>query len=74
MSSNLKYNVKYISNNCTEKDDLLNKPHQSVAVSLYDLLENHSEIAHPVIGLEGSWGSGKSQVISILQKMIAAFL
>ena len=71
MSSNLKYNVKYISNSCTDKDDLLNKPHQSVAESLYDLLENHSEIAHPVIGLEGSWGSGKSQVISILQKMIA---
>lgn len=71
MSSNLKYNVKYISNSCTDKDDLLNKPHQSVAESLYDLLENHSEIAHPVIGLEGSWGSGKSQVISILQKIIA---
>lgn len=67
----LKYEVKYISNSCTQTDELLNHPHQSVAESLYDLLKNHNEIQHPVIGLEGSWGSGKSQVISILQKIIS---
>lgn len=66
----LKYQVKYISNSCSQTDELLNKPHQSVAESLFDLLENHNEIQHPVIGLDGSWGSGKSQVISILQKLI----
>lgn len=68
--SNLKYQVKYISNTCSQTDELLNRPHLFVAESLFDLLKHHNEIQHPVIGLEGSWGSGKSQVISILQKLI----
>lgn len=61
------YQVKYISNSCGVTDELQNKPHESVAKSLYSLLTTHDEIKHPVIGLEGSWGSGKSRVINILQ-------
>ncbi len=61
------YQVKYISNSCGNTDELQNKPHESVARSLYSLLTTHDEIKHPVIGLEGSWGSGKSRVINILQ-------
>ena len=37
---------------------------------MFDLLRNHREIENPVIGLEGSWGSGKSQVINILQRLV----
>lgn len=66
----MKYKVKYISNTCSQTDELLNKPHQSVAEGLFDLLRNHNEIQHPVVGLEGSWGAGKSQVINILQRLI----
>lgn len=65
-----KYKVTYISNICGDTDELSNQPHESVAKSLYDLLINHNEIKHPVIGLEGSWGSGKSQVIKILDRII----
>lgn len=65
-----KYKVTYVSNTCGDKDELQNHPHDSVANSLYALLKNHREIKHPVIGLEGSWGSGKSQVINILRKII----
>lgn len=63
------FQVKYISDTCGETDELQNKPHESVAKSLYSLLKDHEEIKHPVIGLEGSWGSGKSRVINILQRI-----
>lgn len=65
----MKYTVKYISNKCSQTDDLANKSHESVAKSLMSILHDHNEIKHPVIGVEGSWGSGKSQVINILQKL-----
>ena len=65
-----KYKVTYISNSCGNTDELSNQPHESVAQSLYNLLINHKEVTHPVIGIEGSWGSGKSQVINILQRII----
>lgn len=65
----MQYTVKYISNRCSQTDELANKPHESVAKSLMSILQDHDEIKHPVIGVEGSWGSGKSQVINILQGM-----
>lgn len=65
----MRYTVKYISNKCSQTDNLANKPHESVAKSLMSILQDHNEIKHPVIGVEGSWGSGKSQVINILQKL-----
>lgn len=64
------YKVKYISNRSSQTDDFANKPHESVAKSLMTILQQHDEIKHPVIGIEGTWGSGKSQVINILQKII----
>lgn len=64
------HKVKFISNHCSDDDKLANHPHESVANSLFDLLRNHPEIENPVIGLEGSWGSGKSQVIHILQRLV----
>lgn len=65
-----KHKVTYISNSCGKRDELSNQPHESVARSLYDLITDHKEIIHPIIGLEGSWGSGKSQVINILERII----
>ena len=70
MESKITHKVKFISNRCSDVDKLANHPHESVATSLFDLLRNHSEIENPVIGLEGSWGSGKSQVIRILQRLV----
>lgn len=70
MEIKILHNVKFISNRCTDDDKLENHPHESVANSLFDLLRNHPEIENPVIGLEGSWGSGKSQVIRILQRLV----
>lgn len=65
----MKYRVNYISNKSSNTDKLANKPHESVARSILTILQEHDEIKHPVIGIEGSWGSGKSQVIGILEKM-----
>ncbi len=70
MEHKITHKVKFISNRCTDDDKLANHPHESVANSLFDLLRNHPEIENPVIGLEGSWGSGKSQVIHILQRLV----
>jgi hypothetical protein len=70
MEIKILHKVKFISNRCTDDDKLANHPHESVAKSLFDLLRNHPEIENPVIGLEGSWGSGKSQVIRILQRLV----
>lgn len=70
MEIKILHKVKFISNRCTDDDKLANHPHESVAKSLFDLLRNHPEIENPVIGLEGSWGSGKSQVICILQRLV----
>lgn len=70
MEHKITHKVKFISNRCTDDDKLANHPHESVANSLFDLLRNHPEIENPVIGLEGSWGSGKSQVIQILQRLV----
>ena len=70
MESKIAHKVKFISNRCSDDDKLANHPHESVANSLFDLLRNHPEIENPVIGLEGSWGSGKSQVIRILQRLV----
>ena len=70
MEIKILHKVKFISNRCTDNDKLANHPHESVANSLFDLLRNHREIENPVIGLEGSWGSGKSQVINILQRLV----
>lgn len=65
----MKYTVRYISNKCSDTDELANKPHESVAKSILTLLQKHNEIKHSVIGVEGTWGAGKSQVIAILEKM-----
>lgn len=70
MEIKILHKVKFISNRCSDDDKLANHPHESVANSLFDLLRNHREIENPVIGLEGSWGSGKSQVINILQRLV----
>lgn len=70
MEHKITHRVKFISNRCSDDDKLANHPHESVANSLFDLLRNHPEIENPVIGLEGSWGSGKSQVIRILQRLV----
>ena len=70
MDSKITHKVKFISNRCSDDDKLTNHPHEAVANSLFDLLRNHPEIENPVIGLEGSWGSGKSQVIRILQRLV----
>lgn len=70
MEHKITHKVKFISNRCSAEDKLANHPHESVANSLFDLLRNHPEIENPVIGLEGSWGSGKSQVIRILQRLV----
>jgi len=70
MEHKITHKVKFIPNRCTDNDKLANHPHEAVANSLFDLLRNHPEIENPVIGLEGSWGSGKSQVIHILQRLV----
>jgi len=63
---------RYISNKPCGKDLFLNKPHESIANTLKELICNSENkgIINPVIGLDGDWGSGKSNVISILEKKL----
>jgi len=71
IESNIKY-PRYISNKPCGQDMFKNKPHESIATAINDLICNSDsiELKNPVIGLDGDWGSGKSNLINILEKKL----
>lgn len=64
------YSVNYISNTPKGDDTFDNEPHKSVAITLTELIRHHKEIKHPIIGIEGEWGSGKTNVVEMLGKKL----
>lgn len=65
-----KYTASYISNTSECEDRFDNKPHESVSDTLVELLSQRTEIKHPVIGIEGEWGAGKTNVLKMLERKL----
>lgn len=64
-----KYSFKLLKDEVELKDLFEDQTHDNIAESLKDLIINES--GGITVGLEGSWGSGKSMVISLLKNKFA---
>jgi hypothetical protein len=58
-----------LTDEIVDEDYFEDKTHENVAETLYKIVDSNDKGF--TIGLEGSWGSGKSTVISILKKKLA---
>jgi hypothetical protein len=69
---------EFISNNASGEDLLENQPHESVAKLLFEIITNkegkYSRLDNHVVGLEGEWGSGKTNVIKNLEAKLENFV
>lgn len=63
------YDFKVLHEQIADNDLFEDKTHERLAISLDRLIRNEDQGI--TIGLEGSWGSGKSTVISLLKKNLA---
>ncbi len=61
--------IRYISNNPIGKDFFAGQSHEKIANSITEHIKNESNYMK-VIGLEGEWGSGKSNIIEIIRKKL----
>lgn len=63
--------IQYISNKPIGEDSFAGKSHDNIANSIAEHIMDES---HPmkVIGLEGKWGSGKSNIIEIIKNKLNA--
>lgn len=63
--------IQYISNKPLGEDSFAGKSHDNIANSIAEHIMDES---HPmkVIGLEGEWGSGKSNIIEIIKSKLNA--
>ncbi|WP_407281840.1 P-loop NTPase fold protein [Methanolobus sp. WCC1] len=62
------YDFNLLEDEVVDTDFFEDKTHENVAKTLYKLIKNNDRGF--TIGVEGSWGSGKSTVISILKRKI----
>lgn len=58
---------RFLKNSPKGEDLFEGKSHEKIAETLFDLIRKKA-IPNNVIGLEGKWGSGKSNIIKILEK------
>lgn len=65
MSNNHKYKYRLLREEVASQDAFSEKTHEHVADALANIISRES--GGITIGLEGSWGSGKSTVINLLQ-------
>lgn len=63
-----KYKYHLLREEVASQDAFLEKPHEHAANALADIISQ--ENGGITIGLEGSWGSGKSTVINLLQSKL----
>ena len=66
---NNKYEYKLLREEVASQDAFSQKTHEHIADSIVSLIEN--EKGGTTIGLEGSWGSGKSTVISLMTEKLS---
>lgn len=59
---------KFISNSPCAEDLFEGKAHQKIAQNIANILENNRD-CH-IIGIEGEWGSGKSNLVKLVEKAI----
>lgn len=59
----------FIDNNPTGEDLFDGKAHQKIADNLSEIISNNFS-ENKLIGLDGSWGSGKSNVVRIIEKSL----
>lgn len=59
---------KYLENKPIGKDQFEGKSHEKIALSIAENIQN--EKSHKVLGIEGEWGSGKSNIIEILKEKL----
>ncbi|WP_203296544.1 P-loop NTPase fold protein [Luteirhabdus pelagi] len=61
---------KFISNIPTGEDSFSGGSHQKIATNVVKIIEGDL-LDTKIIGLEGDWGSGKSNVVSMIQKQLS---
>jgi hypothetical protein len=61
----------YISSSPSGEDLFEGKSHEKISNTIFELIKEKS-LPNNVIGIEGKWGSGKSNVVSILNKKFNA--
>ena len=57
----------YISSSPSGEDLFEGKSHEKISNTIFELIKEKS-LPNNVVGIEGKWGSGKSNVVSILNK------
>ena len=67
MSIDKKESFEYLSDRPEGVDLFLSKSHEKIACAIADLIKNSKE---KIIGLEGEWGSGKSNVVEIIKNKL----
>jgi len=65
--NNTKQKPNYISSSPSGEDLFEGKSHEKISNTIFELIKEKS-LPNNVIGIEGKWGSGKSNVVSILNK------
>jgi len=65
----MKNELNYIKNKPTGKDCFDGKSHEKISESIANHIDNEVT-SMKVIGLEGEWGSGKSNIIEILKQQL----
>ncbi|WP_417854625.1 P-loop NTPase fold protein [Xanthomarina gelatinilytica] len=60
-------NPNYISSSPSGEDLFEGKSHEKISNTIFELIKEKS-LPNNVVGIEGKWGSGKSNVVSILNK------
>ena len=60
---------KVLEESVAKEDEFEDKTHEKVADTIYDVITKSSSKGL-TIGLEGTWGSGKSTIVSILKRKI----
>src|SRR5690554_1063753 len=60
---------RYLNNKPIGEDQFEGRSHERIATSISDHIKRHDNTLK-VLGLEGEWGSGKSNVIEVLRKKL----
>ncbi len=64
-----KYYPRLLNDLASPKDEFTDKSHESIANAIIRLINSQDKCS--MIGLEGSWGSGKSTIIKIIEEKIS---
>ena len=69
----MKYEFPKILSNIPEGKDLFKaESHRKISNTIISIIENQSNlIDKQIIGLEGDWGTGKSNIIKIIEEDIS---